>query len=405
MNKAIDLSADSAAIDIAADSAARFARLDLTRVPSPCFVVDAAQIERNCRILAEVAAESGAKIFLALKAFAMPALAPVIMRHLSGTAASGIHEARLGRERFGGHVATFNAGFKPDELAEVLKISDHVIFNSPGQHARFRPVIEAARAAGSTAQLGLRINPEHSEGWNPKYDPAGPCSRLGTPISQITPADLDGLDGLHMHTLCEQGFEPLARTWEVVGPKIGPWLDGMRWLNLGGGHHITMPDYDRAGLVRLIREIRARHGVEVYLEPGEAVVLHAAVLVGEILDLFENGVPIAISDISATCHMPDVNEAPYRPDLLGELPEGQGRAVRVGGPSCLAGDFIGSFRPAVPWKVGDRFAFLDQAHYSLVKTNTFNGVPLPSLAVWDSRTDELEVVRRFGYEDFASRLG
>ncbi|MCA8880626.1 MAG: carboxynorspermidine decarboxylase [Rhodobacteraceae bacterium] len=392
-------------IDIAADSAARFARFDLSRVPSPCFVVDAAQVERNCTILADVAARSGAHVFLALKAFAMPALAPVIMRHLAGTAASGLHEARLGRERFAGHVATFNAGFKADELREVLKISDHVIFNSPGQRARFGGIVDEARAAGGRAEIGLRINPEHSEGWNPKYDPAGPCSRLGTPVSQIRPADLEGLDGLHMHTLCEQGFEPLARTWAAVEPKIAGWLAGMRWLNLGGGHHITRPDYDRDGLVALVRRIRDRHGVEVYLEPGEAVVLQSAILVGEVLDLTENGVPLAISDISATCHMPDVIEAPYRPELLGELPEGEGREIRVGGPSCLAGDVIGSFRPAVPWKVGDRFAFLDQAHYSIVKTNTFNGVPLPALAVWDSRTDDLSVVRQFGYDDFAMRLG
>ena len=391
-------------IDIAADSADRFARLDLARVPSPCFVVDAAQIDRNCAILGDVAERSGAHVFLALKAFSMPAMAPVVMAHLSGTAASGLHEARLGREVFGGHVATFNAGFKRDELAEVLRISDHVIFNSTAQHARFRPMVEAAQAEGVAVEAGLRINPEHSEGWNPKYDPAGPCSRLGQPVSQVTRADLAGLSGLHMHTLCEQGFEPLARTWAAVEPVIGPWLHDLKWLNLGGGHHITRGDYDRAGLVDLVRHIRATFGVEVYLEPGEAVALHAGILVGEILDRSANGMELAISDISATCHMPDVIEAPYRPDLLGELPEGDGTSIRVGGPSCLAGDVIGDFRPARGWAVGDRFAFLDQAHYSMVKTNTFNGVPLPAIAVWDSRTDDLRIVRQFGYDDFLNRL-
>lgn len=391
-------------IDIAEDSRARFARFDLSRVPSPCFVVDAAQIDRNCAILADVAARSGGHVFLALKAFSMRAMAPVVMAHLSGTAASGIHEARLGREVFGGHVATFNAGFKAGELAEVLRLSDHVIFNSTSQLGRFRPLVAEACANGTAAEIGLRINPEHSEGWNAKYDPAAACSRLGAPVSQVRPADLAGLSGLHMHTLCEQGFEPLERTWAKVEPILGPWLRDLRWLNLGGGHHITRGDYDRAGLVDLIRHIRTTYDVDVYLEPGEAVALHAGILVGEILDRSVNGMPLAITDISATCHMPDVIEAPYRPELLGELPEGEGAAIRIGGPSCLAGDVIGDYRPAGGWAVGDRYAFLDQAHYSMVKTNTFNGVPLPTLAVWDSRTDALELVRQFGYDDFLNRL-
>lgn len=385
-------------VDIAAASREAFSGFDLTRVPSPCFVVDIAAIERNCAILGDLAAASGAQIFLALKAFAMPAVAPVVMGHLAGTAASGLHEARLGREVFGGTVATFSAGFKAHEIDAVLALSDHVIFNSPAQWRRFRVAVEAAGVSA-----GLRINPEHSEGWNARYDPAGPCSRLGTPISRIEPADLDGLSGLHMHTLCEQGFEPLTRTWDAVAERVGPWLDAMTWLNLGGGHHITRPDYDRAGLITLIRHIRQSHGVAVHLEPGEAVALHAGILVGEVLDLGWNGMPLAITDISATCHMPDVIEAPYRPDLLGEVDEGE--AVRFGGPSCLAGDVIGDYRLAAPLAVGDRIAFLDQAHYSMVKTNTFNGVPLPALALWDSRTDALSIVREFGYDDFRDRLG
>ncbi|MFV0246004.1 MAG: carboxynorspermidine decarboxylase [Qingshengfaniella sp.] len=389
-------------MDIAADSRDRFARFDLGRVPSPCFVVDEVQLERNCRILADVAERSGAEIFLALKAFSMFALAPVVMRHLAGTAASGLYEARLGREEFGGAVATFSAGFKPAEMADILRLSDHVIFNSPGQYRRFRPDLERARVAGHGVSPGLRINPEHSEGWNAKYDPAGPCSRLGTPVSQITPEDLAGVEGLHMHTLCEQGFEPLARTWAAVEPKIAPWLAEMDWLNLGGGHHITRGDYDRDGLVALIRQIRARHGVQVYLEPGEAIAIHTGILVGEVLDLPHNDVDLAICDISATCHMPDVIEAPYRPDLLGEVEDGP--PLRFGGPSCLAGDVIGDYRPGRPFSVGDRFAFLDQSHYSMVKTNTFNGVPLPALAVWNSDTDALRMVRQFDYGDFRNRL-
>ncbi|MEM8555737.1 MAG: carboxynorspermidine decarboxylase [Pseudomonadota bacterium] len=387
-------------LDIERDAAERFARFDLTRVPSPCFVVDEVCIARNAQILADVAEASGAEIFLALKAFSMPSVAPLIMRHLSGTAASGVHEARLGREVFGGHVATYNAGYKPADMAEVCRLSDHVIFNTPAQFQRFRDQVLA-----SSASPGLRINPEVSVGWTEKYDPAAPCSRLGTPLSQITDADLADIDGLHMHTLCEQGFEPLQRTWEAIEGKVVPWLAQLKWLNLGGGHHITQPDYNRAGLGDLIRHIRTSYDVQVFLEPGEAVALHAGILVGEILDVMHNSMPLAITDISATCHMPDVIEAPYRPALLGELREtDDGERTRLGGPSCLAGDVIGDYRPAHPWTVGDRFAFLDQAIYSMVKTNTFNGVPLPAIALWNSDTDDLQMVREFGYEDFLGRL-
>lgn len=379
-----------------------FKTFDLTRVPSPCFVVDEVAIERNLKILADVQARSGAHVFLALKAFSMFALAPLISRYLSGVCASGLYEAKLGREYFSGEVATFSAGYKAADMPEILALSDHVIFNSPGQLARFRPMADKARKAGGKVEIGLRINPEHSEGWTEKYDPAAPCSRLGTPISQLSEGDVAGLDGLHMHTLCEQGFEPLARTWAAVEHQVGPWLKRMKWINLGGGHHITQPDYDRDGLIALVRRIRADHGVEVYLEPGEAVALHAGILVGEVLDLPENGMPLAITDISATCHMPDVLEAPYRPALLGEADTGT--TYRIGGPSCLAGDVIGDYTPAAPFSVGQRIAFLDQAIYSMVKTNTFNGVPLPAIALWNSDTDKLRILREFGYEDFRNRL-
>ncbi|MEQ3624603.1 MAG: carboxynorspermidine decarboxylase [Celeribacter sp.] len=388
--------------DIIQESRAAFARLDLTRVPSPCFVVDEVAIERNMKILRDVADRSGAHVFLALKAFSMFALAPLIGRYLNGVCASGIHEARLGAEHFEGEVATFCAGYKDADLREILLLSDHVIFNTPAQHRRFRPLVDAARAEGRRIEVGLRINPEHSEGWNAKYDPAAACSRLGTPISQLTDADMEGVDGLHMHTLCEQDFAPLKRTWEAVEDRLAPWLANMKWMNLGGGHHITRPDYDRDGLVEFVQALSARHDVQVYLEPGEACALHAGVLVGEVLDLPENGMRLAISDISATCHMPDVIEAPYRPDLLGEREEGE--AYRIGGPSCLAGDVVGDYIPAKPFEIGDRFAFLDQAHYSMVKTNTFNGVPLPALALWNSDTDDLRVLREFGYDDFLTRL-
>ena len=380
-----------------AGDAGVFRAFDLSRVPSPCFVVDEVAVERNLKILAAVADQSGAHVLAALKAFSMFALAPLVARHLAGTCASGVFEARLGREDYGGEVATFSAGYRDGDIDEILRLSDHVIFNSPAQLARF-----GARAHAAGVSVGLRINPEHSEGEIAKYDPCAPCSRLGTPVSQLTPEIMAALDGLHMHTLCEQDFAPLARTWAAVAPRLAPYLPGLKWLNFGGGHHITRADYDRAALVGFLRDIREAHGVEVYLEPGEAVALDAGILVGEILDLPHNGRALAITDISATCHMPDVIEAPYRPALLDEAAEGH--TYRLGGPSCLAGDVIGDYTWPEPLTVGQRFAFLDQAHYSMVKTNTFNGVPLPAIAIWNSDTDALRIVREFSYTDFRDRL-
>ncbi len=392
----------SQTMDIKALSTASFAQFDLSRVPSPCFVVDEVAVERNLTILREVADRSGATVLLALKAFSMFALAPLVSRYLAGTCASGLYEAKLGREKFGGEVTTYCAGFKAADLPEIIALSDHLIFNSPAQHQRFADVIAQARSDGEQVSLGLRINPEHSEGWNEKYDPTAPCSRLGTPISQITASDWDGIEGLHMHTLCEQGFAPLARTWAALEPKIADILPKLKWINLGGGHHITQPDYDREGLIAFVQDLRARFDVQVFLEPGEAVALHSGILVGEVLDVAQNTMPLAITDISATCHMPDVLEAPYRPDMLGE--DTDGTIHRLGGPSCLAGDVIGDYGFANAPQAGDRFAFLDQSHYSMVKTNTFNGVPLPAIAMWNSGTDQLTMLRLPSYEDFLDRL-
>ncbi|WP_372884410.1 carboxynorspermidine decarboxylase [Shimia sp.] len=380
-----------------AGDAGAFRDFDLSRVPSPCFVVDEVAVARNLAILGDVADRSGAHVLAALKAFSMFSLAPLVRQYLAGTCASGIYEARLAREEYGGEVATFCAAYKEQDIDGILSLSDHVIFNSPAQKDRF-----LARAQAAGVQVGLRINPEHSEGEVAKYDPCAPCSRLGTPVSQLTPEALSGVDGLHMHTLCEQGFEPLRRTWQAVAPKLAPYLPGLKWLNFGGGHHITRADYDRDALVAFLRGIRDTHGLEVYLEPGEAVALDAGILVGEILDLPRNGMDLAITDISATCHMPDVIEAPYRPALMGEAEAGH--RYRLGGPSCLAGDVIGDYTWAAPLEIGQRFAFLDQAHYSMVKTNTFNGVPLPAIALWNSTTGALRILRQFDYSDFKERL-
>lgn len=395
-------SAEHPAMTTRAGVAGAFEHLDLSRVPSPCFVVDRAAIERNLLTLREVADRSGATVLLALKAFSMWRLGGLVGRHLHGTCASGLWEARLARERFPGLVSTYGAGYKAADLPEILALSDHVTFNTPAQIRRFGPLIEAARAAGHRFEVGLRINPEHSEGEVARYDPAAPFSRLGTPVSQLSADDIRGVDGLHLHTLCEQDVPPLLRTWEAVRPFVLRHAEGLGWINLGGGHHVTRADYQRHDLVALLRDIAHETGLRVMIEPGEAAALDAGVLVGEVLDVLDNGMPVAVLDVSATCHMPDVIEAPYRPALM-EEPE-RGVAVRLGGPSCLAGDVIGDYRFARVPEPGDRMAFLDQAHYSMVKTTTFNGVPLPAIALWDSRTDALEIVRTFSDEAFRSRL-
>ena len=379
-----------------------FARFDLNRVPSPCFVVDEIAVARNLATLADVGRRAGAKVLLALKAFSMWSLGDLVGRHLDGTCASGLWEARLAREHYHGHLTTYSPAYKRQDLPEILALSDSVIFNSPDQVARFADLIATARAAGETFDIGLRLNPEHSEAEVAKYDPCQLGSRLGFPVSQLRPEHLEGIDGLHVHALCEQGFEPLQRIWASLEPKLEGALPSLKWLNLGGGHHVTRADYDIDGLVGLLSQIAERHGVQVYIEPGEAIALDAGILVGEILDTFTNGLPVAITDISATCHMPDVIEAPYRPAMLKEVQEGV--TVRLGGPSCLAGDIIGDYGFASVPTPGTRLAFLDQAHYSMVKTNTFNGVPLPAIALWNSESDALEMVKQFDWTEFRDRL-
>ena len=382
-----------------------FAQFDLNRVDSPAFVVDAARLRQNLRILADVGERSGARVLGALKAFSMWSVAPIIGEYLDGVCTSGLWEARLAGEFYDGEIATYCAAYKPQDLAEILRLSDHVIFNSPQQIQRFQPLIEAARAQGQQFDIGLRINPLHAEGEVPRYDPCAPHSRLGFPLDQLTAEHMALIDGIHMHTLCEQDFQPLARTWDVVFDKLEPFFGEFSWINLGGGHHITRADYQREELIEFLRDMAEDTGAQVYLEPGEAVALDAGILVGTVLDVSWNDMPVAITDISATCHMPDVIEAPYRPAMLGERePEEEGEAVRLGGPSCLAGDVIGDYVLPEPPEPGVRFAFLDQAHYSMVKTTTFNGVPLPSIWLWDSETDQLDCVKRFGWETFRDRL-
>lgn len=387
-----------------------FAHFDLSRVDSPAFVVDAARLRQNLSVLADVRDRAGIKVLAALKAFSMWRVAPLIGEYLDGVCTSGLWEARLAADHYAGEIATYCAAYKAEDLPEIFQHSDHVIFNSPGQHARFAGQIAAARGAGEPFDIGLRINPLHAEGEVPRYDPCAPHSRLGFPVDQLKAEHLGGVSGLHFHTLCEQDFEPLQRTWEALRPRIAPFFGELKWLNFGGGHHITRADYQREDLIAFLKSVREETGCEIYLEPGEAVALDAGILVGTVLDTHWNGMQLGITDISATCHMPDVIEAPYRPAMLGELPiddyeDGEGDApVRLGGPSCLAGDVIGDYRKPGLAEPGTRFAFLDQAHYSMVKTTTFNGVPLPSIWLWDSETDTLECVKRFSWEAFRARL-
>jgi carboxynorspermidine decarboxylase len=382
-----------------------FTKLALGRLPSPCFVVDEVAVERNLRILSEVADASGAKVLAALKAFSMWRLAPLVSRYLSGTCASGLHEARLGRECYGGEVHVFSAAYTQGDLREILEIADHVVFNSCAQWQRFRPLALEVQARRPNLKFGLRVNPEHSEGTVPIYDPCAAGSRLGIPLSQLDESELQHISGLHFHTLCEQDFPPLQRTLQAVEEKFGHLLRSMEWVNFGGGHHITRPGYQVEELVACVRAFADRYNVQVYLEPGEAVAIGTGVLVTEVLDLAWNGLNQAILDSSATCHMPDVLEMPYRPEIFGAAEPGvREHTYRLGGLTCLAGDVMGDYSFAAPLQVGQRLVFGDMAHYTMVKTSTFNGTKLPAIALWNSMTDTLEIVREFGYEEFKTRL-
>jgi carboxynorspermidine decarboxylase len=378
------------------------AQLDLSRVDSPAFVIDLAALEGNLQLLARVQEDANCAILLALKGFAAWSTFSLVGRYLEGVAASGPDEARLGREELGKQVHTYCPAFDEASLLESIRYSDHVTFNSPSQIERFRALVDEYRAKTS---FGLRINPEHSEVEVALYDPCARGSRLGTTRNELTGADLRGIEGLHFHTLCELGADALQRTLAAIEDKFSPWLREAKWVNFGGGHHITRPGYDLGLLVSLVRAFKQEHDVEVFLEPGEAIGLNTGVLVASVLDIVENDGSIAILDTSATAHMPDVLEMPYRPQVRdaaapGELPH----TYRLGGLSCLAGDVIGDYSFHRPLEVGDKLVFEDMAHYTMVKTTTFNGVRLPSIALYDPRDESYRVQRRFDYEDYRNRL-
>jgi carboxynorspermidine decarboxylase len=374
----------------------------LQLAPSPAYVVDLGRLRHNLAILDDVQKRSGAKILMALKAFSMWSVFPLIRKTLQGVCASSPWEAQLGREEFGREVHSFAAAFKENDVVELLQISNHLVFNSFHQLERFRPLWEKERGRVS---IGLRVNPEHSEGHTEIYDPCAPKSRLGIPRTEFEGRSLNGVEGLHFHTLCEQLFEPLERTARAFEEKFGKFLPQMKWLNLGGGHHITRDGYDIDGLVELVKYFKGKYGVEVYLEPGETVAIGTGILVAEVLDIVKNDMEIAILDVSATCHMPDILEMPYRPGLYGAFEAGEKPyTYRLGGPSCLAGDIIGDWSFEKPLQTGARLAFEDMSHYTMVKTTTFNGIQHPAICTWEPDTGELKVVRSFKYQDFKQRL-
>lgn len=371
----------------------------LEGVRTPYFVIDEDRIDHNLAILNRVQKESGAKVILAQKAFSNFALYPQIGKVLAGTTASGLYEARLGRTYMpNGETHVFSPAYQEEDFEDILDLCDHLSFNSFRQWETFAP---RAKARGKSC--GIRVNPNYSTQDGGIYDPAGPGSRLGVLRDHFREDLVDQIDGLHFHTLCEQGFAPLQETVAVFEDQFGSFLKDMSWLNLGGGHHITRDDYDVDGLIALLCRLRETYGVEVYLEPGEAVVYHAGYLVASVVDIVVNTLPIAILDTSASCHMPDVLEVPYTPPLQGALPADQGPPTRLGGPTCLAGDIIGDYHFPEGLDVGDKLVFEDMALYTMVKTNTFNGTPLP--AIWRGRAKGTRhLVRSFDYWDFHSRL-
>jgi carboxynorspermidine decarboxylase len=374
---------------------------DINRVPTPSYVIEERLLRKNCAILKNVAERTGCRILLAQKAFSMYSAYPLIRDYLDGTAASSLFEARLGREEMGKEVHIFAPAYREDEFDEILSLSDHIIFNSISQWEKYK---EKVQYSPRRVSCGLRVNPEYSEIETDLYNPCFPGSRFGIRASQLKDIDLTGIDGLHFHTMCEQNSDVLERTLDVVEAKFGPLLHRMRWINFGGGHHITRKDYDIETLVRCIGRIQKKYQVQVYLEPGEAIALDAGCLISSVLELGENGIRLAILDTSAACHMPDVLEMPYRPRIIGSgMPDEYPHTYRLGGPTCLAGDVIGDYSFPVPLKVGDRLVFCDMAIYSMVKNNTFNGINLPAI-ILNTEKEGLKTVKEFGYEDFKRRL-
>lgn len=376
--------------------------IDFGAVPSPCYVVDERLLTKNLELLGSVQERTGAKILLAQKGFSMFAEYPLVGKYLAGVTSSSLFEARLGYEKMGKEVHVYAPAYVDREFDELLSYTDHIVFNSFAQWRKFKDKV--LNYPGRKIEVGLRINPEYSELEVPLYDPCSPYSRMGITLENFDESDLEGIDGLHFHTMCEQNSDTLENTLKVVDEKFGHIIKNMKWLNFGGGHHITRPDYDVERLIRCIEFARDKYDVQVYLEPGEAIALNTGYLVATVLDTMKNGMDIAILDTSAECHMPDVLAMPYRPNIAGAgMPGEKAITYRLGGMTCLAGDVIGDYSFDRPLEIGDKLVFGDMAHYTMVKNHMFNGVNLPSIASY-SDEEGLKVIREFKFEDYSSRL-
>ncbi len=375
---------------------------DISNLPTPCYVTDERLLVKNLEILKSVQDRTGCKILLAQKAFSMYSTYPLISKYLAGTTASGLFEAKLGKEEMpDGETHVYAPAYSEKDFAEIVTVADHIVFNSFAQYEKYYPTVQNC---GRKIEVGIRINPEYSEIETDIYNPCFKNSRLGTILAEFPETLPEGISGLHFHTMCEQGADVLERTIAVVEEKFGKYLYNLKWLNFGGGHHITRADYDVEKLVQIVDRVQKKYDIQVYLEPGEAVALNAGYLVTEVLDTLKNGMNLAILDTSAACHMPDVLEMPYRPNIIGAgMPDEKPYTYRFGGPTCLAGDIIGDYSFDKPLKAGDRLVFCDMAIYSMVKNNTFNGMPLPAI-VLHTLDGENVIIKQFGYEDFKCRL-
>jgi len=374
---------------------------NIKKLPSPCWLLEETLLTNNLECIQDIKNKTDAKVLLALKGYALWKSFPLLKPYLDGCCASGLHEAKLADETFGKEVHTYSPAFKEDEIDEIAKISHHLVFNSPAQFKRFS---SQAKAVNPTLSLGLRINPEYSESPKEIYNPCGLYSRLGTTLENIDESIVEQCDGLHFHALCEQDSTALENVLKNFEEKFASFIPKMKWINFGGGHHITRKGYDKEKLIRLINDFKAKYDVEVYLEPGEAIGWETGSLVSTVLDIVHNGMNIAILDTSAEAHMPDTIIMPYRAEVQGAAKAGEkAYTYRLAGNTCLAGDIMGDYSFDTPLQIGDNIIFEDQMHYTMVKATTFNGVKLPSIAIRKSN-DEIEILKEFGYEDFKERL-
>lgn len=375
--------------------------LDFSGLETPCYVVDERYLIKNLEILKSVEERTGAKILLATKAFSTYKTFPLIGEYLSGVTSSSLHEARLGYEEMGKEVHIYSAAYKEREFDEIMQYANHIVFNSFSQWKKYK---ERIASSPKKISCGLRINPEYAEVEVDLYNPCAPKSRMGITLANFKPEQLEGIEGLHFHAMCEQGADTLERILKVVEEKFGPYMHQMKWINFGGGHHITQDGYDLERLVQCINHVQETYNVQVYLEPGEAIAINAGYLVSTVLDIIQNDMAIAILDTSAACHMPDVLEMPYRPQIMGAgQPQEKPYTYRLGSTTCLSGDVIGDYSFDHPLKVGERLVFGDMAIYTMVKNNTFNGINLPDIVLYQE-SKGFTVLKHFGYEDFKSRL-